>query len=358
MVVLTIPTHNLQAPVPQAHMSSNAMPQPIWGDVPSPQGFNEAGLLCNEPRAGGRFLLMVSGAALLRPLTDRQRANLSYWIYHHNLRYRLFDESPGRGETPLVLNEDWVEGYRNRTPSSSDRMLTFLRELIRNDDTGQEPLEESLRAAGCCWRDEDLEDLFQHAMELGLIRGLGNVDNGYQWVSCLNLARPSLEGRIFVEEQLGEQGRSRQGFVAMWFDPSMDSMYESGIKPAIEAAGYEARRIDRKEFVGGVVDEIMAEIRKSRFVVADFTTSPEAGVRGGVYFEAGFAYGLDIPVFLTCHKDCTKAVHFDIDHLNRLEWETPEDLRKRLPNRIEAVLGRGPFRPSTERRGSAGEALD
>ena len=163
------------------------------------------------------------------------------------------------------------------------------------------------------------------------------------------ITKPSLSARIHVEEQLGEQGRSRQGFVAMWFDGSMDSVYESGIKPALEAAGYEACRIDREEFVGGVVDEIMAEIRKSRFLVADFTTSPESGARGGVYFEAGFAYGLNIPVFLTCRKDRTEAVHFDIGHLNRLEWETPEVLRVKLQNRIEAVLGRGPLSPSTER---------
>ena len=68
---------------------------------------------------------------------------------------------------------------------------------------------------------------------------------------------------------------------------------------------------------------------------------------------AGFAFGLDIPLFLTCRKDCTEAVHFDISHLNRLEWETPEDLRKRLKTRIETVLERGPLNPSIGRSGGA-----
>ena len=129
----------------------------------------------------------------------------------------------------------------------------------------------------------------------------------------------------------------------------MDEAYERGIKPAIEAAGYEPRLIKEKDYLGGVVDEIMAEIRESRFVVADFTSSPEAEARGGVYFEAGFAYGLDIPVFLTCRKGCKAGVHFDIGHLNRLEWETPEDLRKQLKNSIEALLGRGPMERSDGR---------
>ena len=33
----------------------------------------------------------------------------------------------------------------------------------------------------------------------------------------------------------------------MWFDPKMDKVYEEGIEPGIEAAGYTALRIDRKE---------------------------------------------------------------------------------------------------------------
>ena len=129
----------------------------------------------------------------------------------------------------------------------------------------------------------------------------------------------------------------------MWFDSSMDEPYEEGIAcPAIRDAGYEPYRIDEDDFTGGVVDRILAEIRKSKFVVADLTTSPESGVRGGVYFEAGFALGLGKTVFLTCREDRTEAVHFDINHLNRIQWKTPKDLREQLKNSIEAVLGHGP----------------
>ena len=69
---------------------------------------------------------------------------------------------------------------------------------------------------------------------------------------------------------------------------------------------------------------------------------------GGVYYEAGFAQGLDIPVFLTCRKGCTKAVHFDIDHINRIEWTTLKELQKKLHKRIEAVLGHGPMERSED----------
>ena len=59
--------------------------------------------------------------------------------------------------------------------------------------------------------------------------------------------------------------------VAMWFDPSLNDAWEKGTKLGIEDAGYEAIRIDNQEHVNKIDDEIVAEIRRSRFVVADFT---------------------------------------------------------------------------------------
>ncbi len=255
---------------------------PIWDGLkqtsfqqPSPeQNVLEDGIPFYSSRAGGPFRLMPSGAALLdfesggderKSLTDRQKANLSYSIYKHNLENHLFDQLSNEvlQEPSLFLN--WMDDHR-------DRVLD----------------------------------------------------------------------------------QESQGFVAMWFADCMDKVYKEGIEPAIRAAGYNPRRIDNKEFTGPVVDEILAEIRKSKFVVADFTGCEKCtacekckhiGAPGGVYWEAGFAHGLDIPVFLTCHKDRGDAIHFNIDHIKRLHWDTPEDLCKQLKNSIEAVLGPGPLDP-------------
>ena len=94
------------------------------------------------------------------------------------------------------------------------------------------------------------------------------------------------------------------------------------------------------------------------------------GYRGGVYFEAGFAHGLGLPVIYTCRKDWTKeevlrdkdgvevkqlydnkgqpfevrkeGVHFDLDHMSRIEWEDGEEGLKKfkvsLENKIRAVI--------------------
>ena len=319
-------------------MTSDKRPCPIWESAPKVQDISEVGCPWCSHQAGGRFWLMQSGAALLqgRLLNKRQRAHLSYWIYKHNLEFRLFDANPGLGGEPPVLDQAWVEGYRDHTPSALNRVLMFLRELIRSDDAGEEPNESLQMAAGGCRHEGDLKDLWLYAMDRGWLEGGGTPGPpSYPHPGLIDLG---LGARIHVEEMLGELGLSRQAFVAMWFHDSMDGVYEDGIKPAIEAAGYEAVRIDQQDFVGPVVDEIVAEIRKSRFVVADFT-----GARGGVYYEAGFAFGLDRKVIHTCRKGSEQDLLFDTSYLNHLIWETPEDLRCRLQKRIEAVLGRGPL---------------
>jgi hypothetical protein len=135
--------------------------------------------------------------------------------------------------------------------------------------------------------------------------------------------------------QRGEKKNSIQGFTAMWFDKSMDSIWNNSIKKAIEDAGFVARRIDNKEHNNKICDEIIAEVRKSKFVVCDFT-----GQRGGVYFEAGFALGLGIPVIWSCKdtKEELENLHFDTRQYNHILWNDEEDLYKKLFNRIEATI--------------------
>jgi nucleoside 2-deoxyribosyltransferase len=88
------------------------------------------------------------------------------------------------------------------------------------------------------------------------------------------------------------------------------------------------------------MDEIKAEIRQSRFVIADVTHH-----RNGVYFEAGFADGLGVPVIWACDEKDADNTHFDAKHLNQIRWTSHDDLRERLKNRIIGTIGRGPLVP-------------
>ncbi len=136
-----------------------------------------------------------------------------------------------------------------------------------------------------------------------------------------------------IEELESRNKASKQAFVAMWFDDELKDIYDKYIYKAIDEAKFKPVRIDGKEHINKICDEIIAEIRKSRFIVADFT-----GQRGGVYYEAGFAHGLGIPVIWTCRKDDIEKLHFDIRQYNCIIWETGQELYERLKARIEAVI--------------------
>lgn len=124
----------------------------------------------------------------------------------------------------------------------------------------------------------------------------------------------------------------------------MDGVYASGIQPALEATGYKPVRIDKHEHNEKIDDRIIAAIRSSGLLVADFT-----GHRGGVYFEAGFAMGSGLPVIWTCRSSDIQAAHFDTRQYNHIVWSDPDELRDRLIQRIEATLPRRVVVPAGSR---------
>lgn len=182
----------------------------------------------------------------------------------------------------------------------------------------------------------------------------------YAFIKCVSAPGPTNDhsirygylitpkGYAHLEKLRSINPLADQAFVAMWFDQSMDDAYTNGIKEGISLAGYQPLRLDSGDFIGKIDDEIIAQIRRSRFLVADFTQGDE-GARGGVYYEAGFAHGLGLPVIFLCRADKVDKVHFDTRQYNHLLWEDGkwEELAKSLCNRICAVIGDGPGKSKT-----------
>ena len=120
----------------------------------------------------------------------------------------------------------------------------------------------------------------------------------------------------------------------MWFNEEMGNVFEEAIKPAVELSQkYKAVRVDLIEHNNKICDQIVAEIRRSKFLVADFT-----GDRGGVYFEAGFAQGMGLPVIWVVREDWVDKLHFDTRQYNHILYKTHEELYEKLKNRIEATI--------------------
>jgi len=163
-----------------------------------------------------------------------------------------------------------------------------------------------------------------------------------RWLVRANPSEPIFKitpaGHDYLEQIRKGGLDSTIGFCAMWFGETVAPVWTHAIEPAILGAGYSPVRIDNVQHNNKIDDEILAHIRRSKFVVADFT-----GSRGGVYFEAGFALGLGRQVIWTVSDDELDKVHFDNRQYNFTTWKLDAlpDFAKRLQLRIEATLGRG-----------------
>jgi hypothetical protein len=191
----------------------------------------------------------------------------------------------------------------------------------------------ALRVASWSFFREDMLALANYLVSLGALEQTNNSQKR-QLVA---------KGHIIYEEMVAERAASLQVFVAMWFDPEMKAAYDNGFELAITGSGYSALRIDRKEHDGKIDDQIIAEIRRSAFMIADFTEH-----RGGVYYEAGFAHGLARHVIFTCRADHLSSLHFDVRQYNTILWNTPEEIVAPLQNRILALFGAGPHKPDAK----------
>lgn len=134
--------------------------------------------------------------------------------------------------------------------------------------------------------------------------------------------------------------KRNQIFIAMKFSPETNTYYENAYKPIIQSMNYTVMRIDEKEYTGSIIGEIQSEITDSIALIADLT-----GNRGGVYYEAGIARGLQlcnhpIKLLLTCERTFfdSEKVHFDVSGDNILLYDSVDDLKGKLKTRLEAVL--------------------
>ena len=324
---------------------------PIWGtpaDVRLYDGDDKAEI--NSPRTGGKYNIYSSGRSRLRNCDDRLKARLTSFLIEQR---RLGDERPIVDRSVI----DSVERKRNlRVHERVDRLLRYIeRETsyvgeeisfhIGPEDRIYENMIELENQSTGYWRNMKARAFSESMNEMELIyllrygKDKAWIEDGQSDTAFI----VTVDGYARLAELEKKGAESSRAFVAMWFDPSLNDAWEKGIRFGIEDAGYEAIRIDNQEHVNKIDDEIVAEIRRSRFVVADFTHGT-TGARGGVYYEAGFAHGLDIHVIFTCREDALSEVHFDTRNYNHIVWKTPEELRCKLSRRISAVIGDGPLK--------------
>ena len=289
-------------------------------------------------RAGGAYIITEEARISVRMLNELAKARLTSWLVDQRAQGVL---------APLVTTE--IVKFVRASPDLSvheraEGLLRFLAGLADTVGTGVDVKQNTY--AAYAWSESiewgDVVFFLNYLRDSGWLKqggGYGVIDKD----TGLVLGLVTVVGYSRIAEQAANTD-SAQAFVAMWFNEKIDKAYDQGIAPAIEAAGFKPYRADREQFFEKIDDKIIAEIRRSRFLVADMTQGDE-GARGSVYFEAGFALGQGIPVIYTCRADMFDNLHFDIRQYPHIGWKDSavDSLRRDLENRIRALIGAGPL---------------
>lgn len=137
-----------------------------------------------------------------------------------------------------------------------------------------------------------------------------------------------------IFERLENGKNSNNCFIALSFGLGMTEI-RTAIKEAVCETGFNPIVIDEihVESEQTINDGIIANIKKSRFCIADFTQQKD-----GVYFEAGYALGRGLKVIYTCSENDFEDSHFDTNHFPHIIYKTPDELRRRLVDKIESWI--------------------
>ena len=309
----------------------------VWGTIASSKKSHSRGRIpISSSRADGKYLVTKHVIKLLSNLDDSAKARLTTWLINRR----------EQGSTQPEITHHVVSSTKSLRPLPIEKRAARLLQFASRQTSrigGEIAFANSyIFQPAMAWSEsseiEEVLFLLDYLKERGWLR-LNNKDGEEYAVT--------VQGYAKLAKLKATDTESSQAFVAMWLGQSMDEAWEKGIRPAINNAGYKPIRIDQKEHANKIDDEIIAEIRRSRFLVADFTHGDE-GIRGSVYYETGFAHGLGIPVIFSCRDNLISEIHFDTRQYNHIVWKTPEELRESLEKRIAAILGDGPHKETSD----------
>lgn len=285
-------------------------------------------------RAAGKYRVTGSAINAVKNLPVEQKKLLTSWLIQQRRagvaipEVSTFTLNEIKSRRPLSFS-DKVEAVLLFFAEHLPRIGQFL--LVAPGDP--KALHNRLVAHAECESEGELADL----VKLMVASGLLSMDGSH---TQFRLAPAGWER---LDTMLRQRGDSARAFVAMWFHDSMHEAYENGLYKAIYDSGYDPVRVDSDHHhLNKVDDEIIAEIRRARFLVADFTCEAAQQVRGNVYFEAGFAMGLNIPIIWTCKEICIGDLQFDTRQYPHIAWKDSADLYQKLQARIGALIGDGP----------------
>jgi len=249
---------------------------------------------------------------------------LSSWIREQNDEF---------GITPKISREifdDKLSMKNKRIKEKFDLMMIYLSKVKREDFRTNE----NLKIKSWIKDDKEFFIIYQKAIDYSLVKGSCqrsiNADGG-----AYNFNELTFDGLEYVENLGSPTQSSKNIFVAFNFKDELKEVFNVHLNNAITENGFNYTVVnqDNVEHNKSINDEIIVKLKSSRIVIADFTNH-----RNSVYFEAGFAMGMGIPVIWTCQEGHDKEMSFDTRQFPHIIWKDKDDLVKQVIDRIKVIL--------------------
>lgn len=249
----------------------------------------------------------------------------SLWIYNQNLN----------GDIPKIDESNINELKEIKNKSTTNKYELLIRFFYKNENSffkegGTREDNKDLIRFTWCKNSKECKLLLNKAVKDGFLN--------QKEISIYSLNYEiTFDGKVFVED-LTTDINSNKIFMAFHFTNEMKEQFEKTVKKAVVdssngkliAERVSGSQVDHDTKID---DELIGMIKSSKAVIADFT-----GNRTAVYYEAGFAMGLGIPVIWTCRDTDIDDLSFDTRQYPHIIWKDEKDLYKQIVNRLKAKI--------------------
>lgn len=282
--------------------------------------------------AGKRYLFRFPPYHKNSDFVEKNKFLLKGLILNNKFPYETKDPSFTNDKLERIIRESIVPS----TPKEKlDNLLEFLSSLQGHEGEAIEiysKIDRTFLPNKLYFKNFDEYWFYLQSLKnLGLIVFRDTSTQEGHDATDIHLTYHGLEYLIEISES---GANSKNCFIAMSFSGDQNETRET-IKTAVRECNYTPILVDELHFESEITinDAIISSIKASKFLVADFTEH-----KHGVYFEAGYALGNKKPVIYMCSKKDFEDSHFDINHYPHIIYESMEELRINLINKIKAWI--------------------
>ncbi len=243
------------------------------------------------------------------------------WIYEQNKFHDI---------KPLINQEVFDKVIQSRDKKIKEKYNSVLKKLAK---TKENSTLDSHFFKGC-WikNDEEFEKIIRKAVDENYI--ICDIhDTTMQ--SHIMFGSLTFDGLEYIESLEQPNKSSKKIFIAFNFHDDLTQIFNITIKNAIKKLGFHCIIVnqDTSDPNKPISDEIISELKSSRIVIADFTNHSNS-----VYFESGFAMGMNLPIIWTCKKGHENELSFDTRQYPHIIWSDKNNLKKQIINRIKVIV--------------------